>query len=86
MTDSFRTGAAEGGRAVRLAALGGVIGPILFAVLVIVAGFAYDGYSHVSQKISELGGEGAEFALLQNLNFAEASLSKANIQDPVSRI
>ncbi len=59
----------ERGRAVQLAALGGVIGPILFAVLVIVGGVVYDGYSHVAQKISELGGEGAEYALLQNLNF-----------------
>ena len=55
--------------AVRLAARGGVIGPILFAVLVIVGGVLYDGYSHVTQKISELGGEGAEYALLQNVNF-----------------
>ncbi len=53
----------------RLAAIGGVIGPILFAVLVVVGGVLYDGYSHVSQKISELGGEGAEYASLQNLNF-----------------
>lgn len=59
----------EHGRAVRLAALGGVIGPILFVVLIIVGGVLYDGYSHVTQKISELGGEGAEYALLQNLNF-----------------
>ncbi len=59
----------ERGRAVRLAALGGVIGPILFTLLVIVGGVVYDGYSHVAQKISELGGEGAEYALLQNLNF-----------------
>lgn len=55
--------------AVRLAALGGVIGPILFTVLVIVGGVLYDNYSHASQKISGLGGEGAEYALLQNLNF-----------------
>ena len=53
----------------RLAAIGGVIGPILFAVLVVVGGVLYDGYSHVGQKISELGGEGAEYAILQNLNF-----------------
>lgn len=59
----------EHGRAVRLGALGGVIGPILFTVLVIVGGVLYDGYSHVGQKISELGGEGAENALLQNFNF-----------------
>ncbi len=55
---------------VRLGALGGVVGPILFAVLVVVAGVVYDGYSHVSQKISELGGTGAEYAILQNFNFA----------------
>ncbi len=58
-----------GHRAVWLAAVGGVIGPILFVVLIIVGGVLYEGYSHVSQKISELGGEGAEYALLQNLNF-----------------
>jgi len=57
------------GRAIRLAARGGVIGPILFAVMVIIGGVLYDGYSHAGQKISELGGEGAEYALLQNLNF-----------------
>lgn len=62
--------AARDSRAVRLAALGGVIGPVLFWVLVVVAGVVYDGYSHVSQKISELGGEGAEYAIIQNLNFA----------------
>lgn len=46
------------------------MGPILFALLVVVGGVVYGGYSHVSQKISELGGEGAEYAILQNLNFA----------------
>jgi len=40
----------------RLAVIGGVIGPILFAVLVVVGGILYDGYSHTSQKVSELGG------------------------------
>lgn len=56
-------------RAVRLAALGGVVGPALFAVVVLVGGVLYDGYSHSTQKISELGGEGARYALLQNTNF-----------------
>jgi len=53
----------------RLAAIGGVAGPILFATVVIVAGVIYDGYSHVSQKISELGGDGADHAIVQNVNF-----------------
>lgn len=57
------------GRAVQLAAFGGVIGPILFVILVGLGGALYEGYSHAGQKISELGGEGAEYALLQNLNF-----------------
>jgi len=56
-------------KTVWLAAIGGVIGPIVFVALIVVGGVLYEGYSHVSQKISELGGEGAEYALLQNLNF-----------------
>lgn len=69
MADTSEKRTMNHSRAVRLAALGGVIGPILFAVLVIVGGVVYDGYSHVGQKISELGGEGAEYAILQNINF-----------------
>ncbi len=69
MTDTFEKQGVQHDRSIRVAALGGVIGPILFAVMVIVGGVVYDGYSHVSQKISELGGAGAENAILQNLNF-----------------
>ncbi len=69
MTDIVEKQGVQHGRSIQVAALGGVIGPILFAVLVIVNGVVYDGYSHVSQKISELGGEGAEYAILQNINF-----------------
>lgn len=53
----------------RLLALGGMVGPVLFVVVIIVAGVLYEGYSHVSQAISELGGEGAEYGLLQSINF-----------------
>ena len=53
----------------RTAALGGMIGPLLFAALVVLGGVLTDGYSHVTQKISELGGEEAPYALLQNANF-----------------
>ena len=69
MAHTYEMRTANHSKAVRLAALGGVIGPILFVVLVIVGGVVYDGYSHVGQKISELGGEGAEYATLQNINF-----------------
>ncbi len=56
-------------RTTRLLAAGGVVGPILFVALVVVGGFLYDEYSHISQAISELGGAGAEYAALQNFNF-----------------
>lgn len=56
-------------RRLRLGAFGGVAGPLLFLALVVLGGVLYDDYSHVSQKISELGGEGSEVALLQNTNF-----------------
>lgn len=53
----------------RLTARGGMVGPAVFAVVIVVGGMLYDGYSHAGQKISELGGQGAEFAILQNVNF-----------------
>ena len=56
-------------RTVRLLALGGVAGPLLFVPIVVAGGLLYDGYSHAGQAISELGGEGAEYAALQNFNF-----------------
>ena len=69
MRETQRPSPTEHSRAIRLAALGGVIGPIVFGTFVILAGTVYEGYNHVSQKISELGGEGADYAIIQNLNF-----------------
>ncbi len=54
---------------VRFLALCGIAAPVVFATLVTVAGFIYDGYSHVAQAVSELGGDGAQQPLLQNINF-----------------
>lgn len=56
-------------RRVELAALGGIVGPLLFLIVVLVGGVLYDGYSHTNQKISELGGEGSSVSLLQSTNF-----------------
>lgn len=53
----------------RVLALCGIAGPILFAVLVTVGGAIYEGYSHATQSVSELGGVEAEHPLLQNINF-----------------
>lgn len=54
---------------VRVAAQGGVVGPILFVAIVVLGAWLSTDYSHTSQKISELGGQGAEYAVLQNINF-----------------
>ncbi len=40
------------GPPVRLLALGGIVGPVLFAVVVVVAASLYDGYSHIGQAIT----------------------------------
>ena len=54
---------------VRSLALCGIAAPIIFVGLVTVGGFVYEGYSHVTQAVSELGGVEAQYPLLQNVNF-----------------
>ena len=54
---------------VGILALCGIAGPLIFAVLVAIAGFIYDDYSHATQAVSELGGVNAENAWLQRINF-----------------
>ncbi len=51
----------------RLLAICGVIGPILFTTLALLAAFLRPGYSHVTQTISELGF--GPNAIVQNINF-----------------
>ncbi len=53
----------------RLLALCGITAPIIFAILMTVAGFFYEGYSHATQAISELGGVDAQYPIIQNANF-----------------
>ena len=69
MTDHQGRDASTQQRWIRRAAIGGVVGPVLFVFGVIAAGAMYDDYSHVDQKISELGGDGAQHAIVQNVNF-----------------
>lgn len=54
---------------IRWAALPGFIGPALFILTVITLGARQEGYSHVWQAISELGGVGATYPAIQNVNF-----------------
>jgi hypothetical protein len=53
----------------RIAAIGGILGPVIFVVVIAIAAARERGYNHIGQKISELGGLGASYPLLQNLNF-----------------
>ena len=55
---------AEQGVTPRLQALCGVGAPLIFASLVLVAGIAYQGYSHRTQAISEPGGVAAQNPLI----------------------
>lgn len=57
-------------RAFRRLALAGVVGPIVWWLLVIVNGAITPGYSHFSDFISTLGAVGAPYAIIQQFNFA----------------
>jgi hypothetical membrane protein len=59
----------------RSLAIAGAAGAIAFPLLVIVGGALYDGYSHMNQAISELGGANAPYAWLQSLNFVMLGLT-----------
>lgn len=50
----------------RILALGGALGPLLFAAVVGVCGALRPGYSHINQFISELGATGTIHATLMN--------------------
>jgi len=53
-------------KATSLVATCGIIGPILFTVVLAILGLFRHGYSHVSQLMSELGEVGAPNALVMN--------------------
>ena len=70
----------------RRLALGGGVAPFLFVAVIAVAGFAYTGYSHIDQKISELGGREAENAIIQNVNFVAFGLVVVGLAWVLARI
>lgn len=53
-------------RALSMLAICGIIAPILYTTSVIVLGFLWLGYNHVTQFISELGGVGTPNAIVMN--------------------
>lgn len=62
----------------RILALGGITGPVLFTVVVLVSGALRPGYSHLQHFISELGVAGTPYAALMNYaGFVPAGLMLA---------
>ncbi len=62
----------------RLLRLGGIVGPIVFAVVVMLGAALRPGYSHVTNFISELGATGTTNAALMNYaGFVPAGLMLA---------
>ena len=50
----------------RLLAICGIIGPIVYAIIVIILGFLHPDYNHVTQYMSELGAVGAPYAIIMD--------------------
>jgi hypothetical membrane protein len=58
--------------------LGGVTGPVVFAMVILVSAALRPGYSHVTNLISELGATGTPYAVLMNYaGFVPAGLMLA---------
>lgn len=57
------------GRYQRFFAICGIIAPIIFAIIVMIAGFLRPEYSHLINFVSELGAVGAPNAIMQRSNF-----------------
>ena len=47
-------------------AICGIIGPILFTIVLITLGFLHPGYNHITQYMSELGAVNAPYANIKN--------------------
>jgi len=53
----------------KILAICGIIAPIIFAIIVIIAGLLRSDYSHLTNFVSELGAVGAPNAIIQRINF-----------------
>lgn len=51
----------------KILALRGMLGPIIYAVVLIVLGLLWPGYNHISQYMSELGALDAPHAIIMNI-------------------
>lgn len=53
-------------RTQRLLAICGIIGPILYTIVLVTLGFLQPGYNHITQTMSELGAVDAPYAIVMN--------------------
>ena len=51
----------------RVLAVCGIIGPVLFTIVLVTLGLLRPGYSHITQSMSELGEVGAPNAIIMNI-------------------
>lgn len=51
----------------RLLAICGIVGPILYTIVLIIVGFLRPGYNHITQVMSELGEVGGPNAIVMNI-------------------
>jgi hypothetical membrane protein len=71
----------------RVLALGGIAGPLVFTLLIVICGARRPDYDHFNQFISELGETGAPDAALMNLaGFIPAGLLNAALGLALSRV
>lgn len=63
----------------RLAGLGALLTPGAFFVGVLLAASQFEGYSHISQQISELSGVEATMPWIQTMNFAVLAITVGGI-------
>ena len=62
-----RTASRAGDPLVRIGALAGIAGPLLYAAVVAITGYLTPGYDPLTQWISELGATGAPYAVVFNV-------------------
>ena len=53
----------------RFLAICGIIAPIIFIIILIIASLLRPDYSHLTNFVSELGAVGAPYAIIQRINF-----------------
>jgi hypothetical membrane protein len=56
-------------RLITISAFSGILGPIVFTIVIVILGFQWHGYNHLTQAISELGATNAPNMNLQAANF-----------------